>query len=597
MSETISTEALSKAEAPLTKAYEDELINGGLPSDVAPFEPDFKEMSRYHEAQESMRDSFSGRVDKEIEQDAELRRMKMMAEEVARLKASPEASIEQIKEKEDKLQELLVKYGDSSANPIKQDIIDHLINLTESASQTSGEAQPASVKSNQEPVAEELPASEQAGPHEEESSSESKESLRMGAKFKVGQPVKVLRSSGKLDDSGWSVHAIGVDAEGGHLWYTVRNEDSERGDIVKTVLDDDLESYQSMTADKAEGATGDSGEPEVASPVTPQEEESAEVSEPSTPERTAKRSLSEMIDLLKGESSLPDDVKEGLIAAIEGSEDYQREKEMERAYEEALKINEVFDRIIERSRKMDELGERLNELRDQEDEIMEQLNALDAEGQADSDEYERLNASGILPDVEVDGAENESAGLVSRLKNRARRVINRAAQALYMAPVAVGNKLHLSARHEGETDEQYEKRTRKKTVLVGLGILALGAGGFYLASRGHANPTDSIDLSDGNNLTPDNSEMPPLPEPPPTPEAPPVEFGPDAYRVDPGEGWFQTFKDMGIPNEEWGSLLGKVGPQLQEAGWAYWDGAQGNWGISRPGELPQNVLDLISNSR
>lgn len=75
------------------------------------------------------------------------------------------------------------------------------------------------------------------------------------------------------------------------------------------------------------------------------------------------------------------------------------------------------------------------------------------------------------------------------------------------------------------------------------------------------------------------------------------EFSVDAYTVARGEGWYQTFKDMGITNAtEQANLLQKVGPKLQEMGLAY-KIPHGLWGISHPGQLPNDVLELINNSR
>ena len=69
-----------------------------------------------------------------------------------------------------------------------------------------------------------------------------------------------------------------------------------------------------------------------------------------------------------------------------------------------------------------------------------------------------------------------------------------------------------------------------------------------------------------------------------------------ASSVDAGEGWYQTFEDMNIPRAEWNNLLEKVGPELQQQGWAS-PMSGGSWGISQPGRLPESVLELIEESR
>lgn len=91
-------------------------------------------------------------------------------------------------------------------------------------------------------------------------------------------------------------------------------------------------------------------------------------------------------------------------------------------------------------------------------------------------------------------------------------------------------------------------------------------------------------------------EVPPVPTPETTTVSPP-EYSVDATTIESGEGWYQTFSEMGITNPtEQANLLQKVGPELQARGWAY-PTADGSYGIIRPGALPKDVLDLIKNSR
>lgn len=73
-------------------------------------------------------------------------------------------------------------------------------------------------------------------------------------------------------------------------------------------------------------------------------------------------------------------------------------------------------------------------------------------------------------------------------------------------------------------------------------------------------------------------------------------WSPDAMTINPGEGWYQTFQEMGIDSSGWSGLLEKVGPELQSRGWAY-QMSNGSWGISQPGQLPSDVLELIWNNR
>ena len=80
--------------------------------------------------------------------------------------------------------------------------------------------------------------------------------------------------------------------------------------------------------------------------------------------------------------------------------------------------------------------------------------------------------------------------------------------------------------------------------------------------------------------------------------APVIEFSVDASTVTNGEGWYQTIQEVTGPISpaEQAAILQKIGPTLQEKGWAY-PMSDGTWGISRPGTLPKDVLELIKNSR
>jgi hypothetical protein len=76
-----------------------------------------------------------------------------------------------------------------------------------------------------------------------------------------------------------------------------------------------------------------------------------------------------------------------------------------------------------------------------------------------------------------------------------------------------------------------------------------------------------------------------------------MEFSAAARTVVSGEGFYNTFAEMGITNPaEQASLLQKVGPELVARGVAY-PMADGTYGISRPGAFSQDVLELIQKSR
>ena len=171
-----------------------------------------------------------------------------------------------------------------------------------------------------------------------------------------------------------------------------------------------------------------------------------------------------------------------------------------------------------------------------------------------------------------------------------------------------------------EQDTKLEQKKRRSSVKWGIGALAVGV---VLAEAGqlavdahlfdglmnhydpltsHIHPHTNMEVTHpGSNvvLPPAGAsvDLPPAGtgvELPASPAALP-EFSVDAHTVVPGEGWYQTFKDMGIKSNEWSSLLKKVGPSLQEKGWAY--NMHGSWGISHSGQLPDDVLESIKNSR
>ena len=67
----------------------------------------------------------------------------------------------------------------------------------------------------------------------------------------------------------------------------------------------------------------------------------------------------------------------------------------------------------------------------------------------------------------------------------------------------------------------------------------------------------------------------------------------DALNVASGEGWFQTFSELGISVEDHRELLAEVGPRLAEMNVAYVDASIGGYGIARPGDMPIEALQYI----
>lgn len=69
-----------------------------------------------------------------------------------------------------------------------------------------------------------------------------------------------------------------------------------------------------------------------------------------------------------------------------------------------------------------------------------------------------------------------------------------------------------------------------------------------------------------------------------------------AYTVRPGEGWDETFRDMGIPQDNWADVLKDAGPKLHDLGVADFDSDSNQWWISRSGNLPTDALRAIADS-
>jgi hypothetical protein len=171
-------------------------------------------------------------------------------------------------------------------------------------------------------------------------------------------------------------------------------------------------------------------------------------------------------------------------------------------------------------------------------------------------------------------------------------------------------------------DEDFEKDTkreqikRRKALAWGIGSVAIGTSVGYLASnfdevsdkvgdiKGRVdnwiNDTpngDSTSQTDGQGVIDnDNHDTVPGHEFHQTPDQTRfAEIGHDARWVEPGEGWYQTFNELGIPQDNWQDVLQDAGPKLHEQGWAY-RMPDGQWGISQPGRLPDSALRVIAES-
>ncbi|HEV7952282.1 MAG TPA: hypothetical protein VGO98_02815 [Candidatus Saccharimonadales bacterium] len=153
---------------------------------------------------------------------------------------------------------------------------------------------------------------------------------------------------------------------------------------------------------------------------------------------------------------------------------------------------------------------------------------------------------------------------------------------------------------EAKREKAIKDADRNKKLAVGLAAASIGLiGAGAIAEHGDnlskvlrkplmPNIPTEVGIADGEWVS-----DAPVPEP-----APEAAFSIDAATVMNGEGWYQTIQETtGVTDPaQQAAILQKIGPSLQEKGWAY-PMNDGTWGISRPGTLPKDVLELIKNSR
>lgn len=169
--------------------------------------------------------------------------------------------------------------------------------------------------------------------------------------------------------------------------------------------------------------------------------------------------------------------------------------------------------------------------------------------------------------------------------------------------------------------------TIKKSAIVGaMGAVALGGAigaGIHMAGiaaeaandhwpAGYLQHRETWGLRDVNPnapATPDNTP-PPAGDPtpggnePPTGEEPPLKpekpdfrvLGSDERIISRGEGWYETFREMGVSSKDRVELLKEVGPHLHERGLAYWDSNAHEWrmNMTENGKLPKSAIEYIA---
>jgi hypothetical protein len=223
----------------------------------------------------------------------------------------------------------------------------------------------------------------------------------------------------------------------------------------------------------------------------------------------------------------------------------------------------------------------IDEVRDEAYEENDRRNAEAARKKAEADEQDRTygTADEVRDEAyEEDERLNKKLTWRDKLKN----------PGAYLGSVFAVRK--------GEALEKWRGSRKLTKVAIGVVALVAAAGAIKLGYDLFNDPNvDANNLPDGGGTpTPEAVDPTPTPEKVPTPS--PEAFSDAARTVEGGEGWYQTFNEMDIPQSEWAGLLDKVGPDLAENGWAY-KMPNGEWGISQPGKLPQDMLELIQRNR
>ena len=228
------------------------------------------------------------------------------------------------------------------------------------------------------------------------------------------------------------------------------------------------------------------------------------------------------------------------------------------------------------------------------DERIEMLSAKYGWDEAKKDEHYRR----LLELAETAKIDREAADAKPGWYSRAKSALDSKLTAFYLKLGSFGNKGELDENESAEDREKYIKRQGRKRALgiLAVAVVSTGITAYKIAKGMDTGGSGGAPVSpQGGGLTTAHIDT--------IKQSVPVAtgdlsggFSGDALRVDSGEGWFNTFKEMKVPQNEWPSLLEKVGPDLQAKGWAY-QLPNGEWGMNKSGQLPEGVLQLIQNSR
>lgn len=232
------------------------------------------------------------------------------------------------------------------------------------------------------------------------------------------------------------------------------------------------------------------------------------------------------------------------------------------------------------------------------------LDPLSSSEQEPVDDLSDVKLENLPEAKDADKLDDKEQSFWNKVDQRRKSIMAWAGAKFSTGLIVIGESVPRATKKMEETDDQFEARKKRYAVAAVVGLVAVlaaykfyglesagmvaakprgggggvGAGGVLLGTTGSGTGGSrggrGVDLS----IVAPN-------------------FTPSAHNVTRGEGWYQTFREMGITKaSEQAKLLQKVGPQLQSRGWAY-PMKNGSWGISHTGQIPDNVLELIKNSR
>ena len=154
-----------------------------------------------------------------------------------------------------------------------------------------------------------------------------------------------------------------------------------------------------------------------------------------------------------------------------------------------------------------------------------------------------------------------------------------------------------NAGTEKDILNQQTKRRNRAIGSVAFGATVAGASALFSGAFSGGEQASAItpDTAMPGSATDFNTGSP-FPDVAPMSSDTVANFMPNNFVVNPGDGFNNLFQNMNIPQDQWASVMDKVGPDLLQSGDAY-QMADGSFGITNAGQLSQHAFDAIMNAR